>query len=229
MEGIASEVDPAKRLELVAEVQGYVIDQAYGIPIFEEPQVFAAAPYINGVAFGAVGRPSFYSVSKDNATQRRLAPRARPPRRAVFIPGDTPMTHLISRLSQGALVLLTTFTSSFILVQMMPGDAVLIRFLNPEMAMTPEDIARIRVFYGSDAPILVQYVQSLLAVLSGDFGYSVQSGVPVAQEIATKLPPTLLLAGLGLLTALGWHFCWLGARFWGLCLRCGAGSDQSPR
>lgn len=116
------------------------------------------------------------------------------------------MTHLISRLAQGALVLLATFTISFILVQMMPGDAMLIRFLNPEMGMTPEDIARIRGFYGSAAPILVQYLQLLLAVLSGDFGYSVQSGVPVAQEIATNLPPTSLLAGLGLLTALGLAF-----------------------
>ncbi|MDZ4310478.1 MAG: TIGR04028 family ABC transporter substrate-binding protein [Cypionkella sp.] len=69
LEGIASEVDPAKRLELVAEVQGYVVDQAYAIPIFEEPQVFAAAPYVSGIVFEAVGRPSFYSVSKGNATQ----------------------------------------------------------------------------------------------------------------------------------------------------------------
>ncbi|MEO5616016.1 MAG: hypothetical protein ABIR04_13985 [Cypionkella sp.] len=69
LEGIASEVDPAKRLELVAEAQGYVVDQAYAIPIFEEPQVFATAPTISGVAFEAVGRPSFYNISKDNATQ----------------------------------------------------------------------------------------------------------------------------------------------------------------
>ncbi len=122
-------------------------------------------------------------------------------------------------------MLLATFTIAFILVQMMPGDAVLIRFLNPEMGMTPEDIARIRVFYGSDAPIFVQYVQSLLAVLSGDFGYPVQSGVPVAQEIATNLPPIFLLAGLGLLTALG--LAW--GRFWGLGQACGAGLDRCPR
>lgn len=114
--------------------------------------------------------------------------------------------HLIARLAQGVLVLLAAFTISFILVQMMPGDAVLIRFLNPEMGMTPEDIARIRLFYGSDAPIPVQYGQSLLAVLSGDLGYSVQSGVPVTEEIATNLPPTLLLAGLGLLTAFALAF-----------------------
>lgn len=66
--GIATEVDPAKQLELAAEVQAYVVDQAYAIQIFEEPQVFAAALTNSGVAFEAFGRPSFYSVSKDNAT-----------------------------------------------------------------------------------------------------------------------------------------------------------------
>ncbi|WP_244564247.1 TIGR04028 family ABC transporter substrate-binding protein [Rhizobium sp. RU36D] len=62
LEGIASEPDREKRLKIVAETQAYVLDQAYAIPIFEEPQAFAAAPYVEGVAFEAVGRPSFYSV-----------------------------------------------------------------------------------------------------------------------------------------------------------------------
>ena len=39
-----------------------MIDQAYAIPIFEEPQAFAAAPNIKGIAFEAVGRPSFYAT-----------------------------------------------------------------------------------------------------------------------------------------------------------------------
>jgi peptide/nickel transport system substrate-binding protein len=65
LEGIASATDPQERLRLVAEVQNYVIDQAYAIPIFEEPQVFAAAPNVQGFAFDAVARPSFYRVWKD--------------------------------------------------------------------------------------------------------------------------------------------------------------------
>ncbi|WP_354066393.1 TIGR04028 family ABC transporter substrate-binding protein [Devosia sp. 2618] len=59
---IASEPDSAKRLELTGEVQGYILDQAYVIPIFEEPQVFAAAPYVHGITFDAVARPSFYNT-----------------------------------------------------------------------------------------------------------------------------------------------------------------------
>ena len=62
LDGIASEPDRAKRLALVADVQRYVIDQAYTIPIFEEPQVFAASPRVRGFGFEAVGRPSFYAT-----------------------------------------------------------------------------------------------------------------------------------------------------------------------
>ncbi|MDM0025374.1 TIGR04028 family ABC transporter substrate-binding protein [Variovorax sp. J31P216] len=62
LEGIAAEVDPARRLALVGEAQNHVIDQAYVIPIFEEPQAFAGAPWVKGVGFEAVGRPSFYGT-----------------------------------------------------------------------------------------------------------------------------------------------------------------------
>ena len=62
LEGIASEPDQAKRLGLVGDVQRYIIDKAYVIPLFEEPQVFAAAPRVQGFGFEAVGRPSFYGT-----------------------------------------------------------------------------------------------------------------------------------------------------------------------
>ncbi len=64
LDAIASEVDPDCRLDLVGEVQAYVINQAYAIPIFEEPQVFATAPHVHGFAFEAVARPSFYAIWK---------------------------------------------------------------------------------------------------------------------------------------------------------------------
>lgn len=59
---IASEPDNAKRLELSGEAQTYLLDQAYVIPFFEEPQVFAGAPYVHGISFDAVARPSFYNT-----------------------------------------------------------------------------------------------------------------------------------------------------------------------
>ncbi|HEY0208279.1 TIGR04028 family ABC transporter substrate-binding protein [Acerihabitans sp.] len=59
---ISAEVDGQKRLRLAGEAQRYLLEQAYVIPIFEEPQVFAGAPYLKGVSFEAVGRPSFYGA-----------------------------------------------------------------------------------------------------------------------------------------------------------------------
>lgn len=62
LDALASEPDRAKRLAIAGEIQDYVVDQAYAIPIFEEPQAYAGAPYVQGIAFEAVGRPSFYST-----------------------------------------------------------------------------------------------------------------------------------------------------------------------
>ncbi|WP_043612696.1 TIGR04028 family ABC transporter substrate-binding protein [Ensifer sp. ZNC0028] len=62
LDALASEPDRQKRLAIAGEVQDYVVDQAYAIPIFEEPQAYAGASYVQGVAFEAVGRPSFYST-----------------------------------------------------------------------------------------------------------------------------------------------------------------------
>ena len=62
LEAIAAETGPAKRLALTADVQNYLIDQAYVIPIFEEPQAFAGSPQVRDVGFEAVGRPSFYAT-----------------------------------------------------------------------------------------------------------------------------------------------------------------------
>lgn len=62
LETETARTDPAQRLKDVADIQNHLIDQALVIPIFEEPQVFAAAPYLHGLAFEAVGRPSLYGV-----------------------------------------------------------------------------------------------------------------------------------------------------------------------
>ena len=55
-----------------------------------------------------------------------------------------PRRYLLSRIAQAALVLWAAFTVSFILLQLLPGDAVLIKFLNPELGLGPQEIADIR-------------------------------------------------------------------------------------
>jgi peptide/nickel transport system permease protein len=105
------------------------------------------------------------------------------------------MSHyLLSRLGQGVLVLWAAFTLSFVLLQVLPGDAVLIKFQNPDLGLSPAQIAEMRLAYGADSPLWRQYLHSLLAMLRGDFGYSLQAGIAVNALLASNLPQTLSLA-----------------------------------
>jgi peptide/nickel transport system substrate-binding protein len=65
LEAVASEPDAAKRDEASAAVQDYLTEQAYVIPLFEEPQVYGAAPYVHGFTTEAVARPQFYDTWLD--------------------------------------------------------------------------------------------------------------------------------------------------------------------
>lgn len=105
--------------------------------------------------------------------------------------------YLLGRVGQAVLVLWAAFTAAFILLQALPGDAILIKFQNPELGLSPEQIAEIRQSYGADSPVWTQYLHTLGNFLTGDFGTSVQAGVPVGQSLLANLPPTVWLAGFG--------------------------------
>lgn len=105
--------------------------------------------------------------------------------------------YLLGRIGQAVLVLWAAFTAAFILLQALPGDAILIKFQNPELGLSPDQIAEIRQSYGADSPLWSQYLHTLGNTLTGDFGTSVQAGVPVGQALLANLPPTVWLAGFG--------------------------------
>lgn len=106
-----------------------------------------------------------------------------------------------ARIGQALLVLWAAFTVSFILLQVLPGDAVLIKFQDPDMGLSPAQIADMRAAYGADVSLWQQYLHAAGNLLRGDLGYSVQAGVPVTQLLAANLPPTLRLATAGFLLA----------------------------
>lgn len=105
--------------------------------------------------------------------------------------------YIIGRIGQALLVLWITFTASFLLLQALPGDAILIKFQNPELGLGPDQIAALREAYGVDSPLWQQYLQALGNFLTGNFGYSVVGSVPVAHELLANLPATARLASLG--------------------------------
>jgi peptide/nickel transport system permease protein len=86
-------------------------------------------------------------------------------------------------------------------MQLIPGSFVDILIgIGPEVSQEQRDeIAR---SYGLDKPVPVQYALWLGNVVTGDMGTSLRSGKPVANEILSRLPVTLELAGLATLVSL---------------------------
>lgn len=91
-------------------------------------------------------------------------------------------------------------------IDLMPGDAVDFMISPDELAtVSPANLAQMRSNLGLDKPFGVRYLIWLGSLVKGDFGYSIQSGVPVSTLFAKTLPATLelSLAALLLSTVLG--------------------------
>ena len=86
---------------------------------------------------------------------------------------------------------------AFAVLRLAPGDPVLLLF--GAQNLRAEEIEALRVSYGLDQPLPVQYISWLGHVLSGDFGRSFLYKRPVIEMIQASLPNTLVLASLALL------------------------------
>lgn len=79
-------------------------------------------------------------------------------------------------------------------MELMPGDAI--DFLIPPDAlstMSPEQLNAMREALGLNDPFFLRYLKWLAEMLHGDFGYSLQSGVPVITLMKNHLPATIEL------------------------------------
>ncbi|GHF39984.1 peptide/nickel transport system permease protein [Amycolatopsis bartoniae] len=111
--------------------------------------------------------------------------------------------YLLRRAGQALVVLWAAFTLSFVVLYLLPGDAVLAKLGGGEAAMTVTgaQLDQARAEYGLNDPWPVQYGKRLLAALHGDFGRSIATGDSATHVVVTALPPTLAVAGLGLVLA----------------------------
>ncbi len=89
---------------------------------------------------------------------------------------------------------------TFLFIRLIPGDAIAAR-LGTSTALTPEQLASLREYFGIDQPLPVQYWNWLTSLLRGDAGYSIRTGRPVFVEITERLPATLELAAAATLIA----------------------------
>jgi peptide/nickel transport system permease protein len=107
--------------------------------------------------------------------------------------------YLIRRLILLLPTLLGVSIVVFVLVRLLPGDAVALQLQDARASAADE--AALRGQLGLDRPVYVQYVDWLATLLRGDLGHSFRSHQPVVQELANRLPVTAELGMIALVIA----------------------------
>jgi peptide/nickel transport system permease protein len=98
--------------------------------------------------------------------------------------------YLARRLVQTVPLLLLISIIGFGIIQL-TGDPLAAYTM--ETALSGEDIARLRAYYGLDQPVYVQYLNWLGNLARGDWGTSYVAHRPVLDLILQRLPNTLML------------------------------------
>lgn len=101
--------------------------------------------------------------------------------------------YLAKRIAGAIPTLVGVTLLAFLFIRLIPGDAIAAR-LGTSTALTAEQLASLRAYFGLDQPLPQQYWSWLTALAHGDAGYSIRTGRPVLTEIAQRLPVTLELA-----------------------------------
>ena len=107
--------------------------------------------------------------------------------------------YLVQRILAALLTIWVTTVIVTMLIHAVPGDPV--RIMYAQWQASPEQIEAVRQNLGLDKPVYVQYWLFLKRVVKGDLGRSIQGDQPVASILATRFPPTLLLAVTSLFIA----------------------------
>ncbi len=87
---------------------------------------------------------------------------------------------------------------SFLAIHAAPNSFFAAGGLNPNM--TPEAIAKLQAVYGLDKPLYVQYLSWLQNIITLQFGISFVSGNDVSSEILKRLPITLWMNIIALIS-----------------------------
>lgn len=95
------------------------------------------------------------------------------------------------------LLMLSLFV--FLLLELAPGDAADVTL---DQTATAEIRDAVRAELGLDRPLMQRYADYLYNLLHGEMGTSVSTGRPVAAEITTRLPYTLILVAAAVTLAL---------------------------
>jgi peptide/nickel transport system permease protein len=104
--------------------------------------------------------------------------------------------YTLRRLGYGLVVMVLVTVFVFVIMRLVPGDAVALQL--QETGVSAEEAAALRAGFGLDDPVWVQLAEWLGGALQGDLGTSFYSGEPVAELFLARVPVTLQLGLLAI-------------------------------
>ncbi len=102
------------------------------------------------------------------------------------------------RIVRFVVLLLGVSILSFLLTALSGTDPAEYIVRRGNLSNTPEVMEQIKTELGLDKPLAVRYLTWIKGALQGDFGESIYTGRPVAQDLAAHFPTTLKLVFLTL-------------------------------
>ncbi|MBY5325895.1 ABC transporter permease [Rhizobium leguminosarum] len=112
------------------------------------------------------------------------------------------LQYSLRRLIIGIGMLVALSMLIFLLLRLTPGDPI-DAYIDPNLPMSPSDLADLRSSLGLDQPLPVQYLGWLQQALTGNLGYSIKRlDQPVLGLVLSRIGPTVLLMGTALAFAI---------------------------
>jgi ABC-type dipeptide/oligopeptide/nickel transport system permease component len=96
--------------------------------------------------------------------------------------------YLVRRLLFLPLTMLGVVTIAFFVLRILPGDAATPQLAGSEQAVRQVDIDALRQKLGLDRPLAELYVTWVVKARRLDFGTSLRTGSPIANDIARRFP-----------------------------------------
>jgi len=97
----------------------------------------------------------------------------------------------------GIVVILIVTIMIFLFIRLLPGDPLIIYISQTDMQeLTEEQLYELRVKFGLDKTMPLQYIDWLGGIFTGDFGLSIYYDVDVGHLISERMPITVYLGVL---------------------------------
>ena len=103
------------------------------------------------------------------------------------------MSYLLRRLMLSVLVVLGVLLVTFLISRVIPGDPAR---LYVGTRASEQALTEVRQQLGLNNPLPQQFIAYVASSARGDFGYSYRTKRPILDDLKTKLPATMELAGI---------------------------------